>query len=91
MPPWLKKNKTIMVHYIPETESNFNLSVQILNQMKLFSLFQIGSWSNGTKGQDLVRRKRKLLLPFTDIITASKYTSSEEKAEISSKSSRGNY
>jgi hypothetical protein len=38
----------------------------------------------------LVRRRRKLLLPFTDIITASKYTSSEEKAEISSKSSRGN-
>ena len=84
-----KQNKTDTV---PETENNFHFSVQIvqnLNQMKLF-LFQKGSWSNGTKGQDLVRRKRKLLLPFTDIITASKYTSSEEKAEISSKSSKGN-
>ena len=37
--------------------------------------------------QDMVRKKRKLSLPFTDIITASKYTTSKEKAEVSHKSS----
>ena len=51
-----------------------------------------GLFLNGNNGQEVVRQKKKLALPFTDdIITASKYTSSEEKAEISSKSSRGNY